>query len=69
MYRVGGESELCYGQIVFDIKINNYPFNSFQLYLGITKGTYGLNGSLGVDFMSESNIIMGFHETVVRKSN
>lgn len=67
MYGVGGESELCYEQIVTDIKINDYFFNSFQIQLGITKETYGFNGILGVDFMNESNIIIDFNEMVVKK--
>jgi hypothetical protein len=39
MYGVGGESELCYEQIVSNIRINNHLFDSFQLQLGITKET------------------------------
>lgn len=66
MYGVGGESELCYEQIVSDIKINNYLFDSFQLQLGITKETYGFNGILGVDFMIESGIIIDFNEMIVK---
>jgi hypothetical protein len=30
MYGVGGESELCYEQIVSEIKISEYLFNSFN---------------------------------------
>jgi hypothetical protein len=67
MYGVGGESELCYEQIVTDIKINNYLFDSFHIQLGITKETYGFNGILGVDFMTESNIIIDFNEMVVKQ--
>lgn len=67
MYGVGGESELCYEQIVSNIIINNHLFDSFQLQLGITKETYGFNGILGVDFMNESNIIIDFNEMVVKK--
>ncbi|WP_040205888.1 retropepsin-like aspartic protease [Neobacillus jeddahensis] len=66
MYGVGGESELCYEQIVSNIRINNHLFDSFQLHLGITKETYGFNGILGVDFMYESNIIIDFNEMVVK---
>ncbi|MEH7438699.1 retropepsin-like aspartic protease [Neobacillus drentensis] len=66
MYGVGGESELCYEQIVSNIRINNHLFDSFQLQLGIKKETYGFNGILGVDFMNESNIIIDFNEMVVK---
>jgi hypothetical protein len=67
MYGVGGESELCYEQIVTDIKINDHFFNSLQIQLGIIKETYGFNGILGVDFMNESNIIIDFNEMVVKQ--
>ena len=67
MYGVGGESELCYEQIVTEIKINDYLFNSFQLQLGITKENYGFNGILGVDFMNESIIIIDFNEMVYKQ--
>jgi hypothetical protein len=66
MYGVGGESELCYEQFVSDIKINEYFFNSFQFQLGITKETYGFNGILGVDFMTDSKVIIDFNEMVVK---
>lgn len=66
MYGVGGESELCYEQIVSDIKINNHLFDSFQLQLGITKETYGFNGILGVDFMIESGAIIDLKEMLVK---
>ncbi|KGM45282.1 aspartyl protease family protein [Neobacillus niacini] len=65
MYGVGGESELCYEQIVSDIKINNHLFDSFQLQLGITKETYGFNG-LGIDFMIESGAIIDLREMLVK---
>lgn len=66
MYGVGGESELCYEQIVSDIKINNQLFESFQLQLGITKETYGFNGILGIDFMIKSSAIIDFKEMLVK---
>ena len=67
MYGVGGESEHCYEQIVSNIKINDYLFDSFRLQLGITKETYGFNGILGVDFMTESAIIIDFKEMIVHR--
>lgn len=66
MYGVGGESELCYEQIVSDIKINNHLFESFQLQLGITKETYGFNGILGIDFMIESGAIIDLKKMIVK---
>lgn len=66
MYGIGGESELCYEQIVSDIKINHHLFNSFQLQLGITKETYGFNGILGIDFMVESGAIIDLKEMIVK---
>jgi hypothetical protein len=66
MYGVGGESELCYEQLVSNIKINNHLFDSFQLQLGITKETYGFNGILGIDFMIESGSIIDFKEMIVK---
>lgn len=66
MYGVGGESELCYEQIVSNIKINNRLFGFFKLQLGITKETYGFNGILGMDFLIESGSIINFKEMVVR---
>lgn len=66
MYGVGGESELCYEQIVSNIEINNHLFDSFQLQLGITKETYGFNGIVGVDFMVETGSIIDFKEMLVK---
>lgn len=66
MYGVGGESELCYEQIVSDIKINHHLFDSFQLQLGITKETYGFNGLLGIDFMIESGAVLDLKEMIVK---
>jgi hypothetical protein len=66
MYGVGGESELCYEQLVSKIKINNHLFDSFQLQLGITKETYGFNGILGIDFMIGSRSIIDFREMMVK---
>lgn len=60
MYGVGGESELCYEQTIFDLEIDYYKMDSFQLQLGITKETYGFNGILGVDFMTKANLIIDF---------
>lgn len=61
MYRVDGESELCYEQTVDGLEIDCFSLNSFQLQLGITKETYGFNGILGVDFMIESGLIIDFN--------
>lgn len=66
MYGVGGESELCYEQIVSDIKINSHLFDSFQLQLGITKETYGFNGILGIDFMIGSGALIDLREMLVK---
>lgn len=66
MYGVGGESELCYEQVVSDITINHHFFDSFQLQLGITKETYGFNGILGIDFLIESGAIIDFKEMRVK---
>lgn len=66
MYGVGGESELCYEQIVSDLKINHHLFESFKLQLGITKETDGFNGILGIDFMIESGAIIDLKEMIVK---
>lgn len=66
MYGVGGESELCYEQTVYDLEIENYKMDSFKLQLGITKETYGFNGILGVDFMMETNLIVDFEHMQVK---
>ncbi|MDC3413175.1 retropepsin-like domain-containing protein [Aquibacillus sp. 3ASR75-11] len=66
MYGVGGESELCYEQTVYDLEIDHYKMDSFQLQLGITKETYGFNGILGVDFMTKSNLIIDFKDMKVK---
>jgi hypothetical protein len=65
MYGVGGESELCYEQTVKELEIDNFPLDSFQLQLGITKETYGFNGILGVDFMIKSRLVIDFKEKAV----
>ncbi|WML53311.1 aspartyl protease family protein [Neobacillus sp. PS3-12] len=62
MYRVGGESELCYEQTVTQFEIDNFLLDSFHIQLGITKETYGFNGILGVDFMIMSGLIIDFNE-------
>ncbi|MFT8310719.1 MAG: hypothetical protein ABF629_06100 [Sporolactobacillus sp.] len=61
---VGGESELCYEQIVTDLAIENFSMGSFQIQLGLTKETYGFKGILGVDFMMKSGLIIDFHKNV-----
>ncbi|WP_113928766.1 aspartyl protease family protein [Bacillus sp. P14.5] len=66
MYGVGGESELCYEQVVSDLIINNQLFGSFPLQLGITKETYGFNGILGIDFMIDIGLIIDFKEMTVK---
>lgn len=66
MYGVGGESELCYEQIVSDLIINHHLFAAFQLQLGITKETYGFNSILGIDFMIESGAIIDLKEMIVK---
>jgi len=66
MYGVGGESELCYEQIVSDLIINHDLFAAFQLQLGITKETYGFNSILGIDFMIESGAIIDLKEMIVK---
>jgi len=66
MYGVGGESELCYEQIVSDLIINHHLFDAFQLQLGITKETYGFNSILGIDFMIESGVIIDLKEMIVK---
>ncbi|MFS0659447.1 hypothetical protein AB1L07_11465 [Niallia alba] len=66
MYGVGGESELCYEQIVSDLIINHHLFDAFQLQLGITKETYGFNSILGIDFMIESGAIIDLKEMIVK---
>lgn len=68
MYGVGGESELCYEQMVSDLSIDNYILDSFQLQLGITKETYGFNGILGVDFMLKSGLIIDFQEMMAERA-
>lgn len=65
MYGVGGESELCYEQTVTDLEIENFPLDSFQIQLGMTKETYGFNGILGVDYMIKSKVIIDFKEKLV----
>ncbi|WP_134702347.1 hypothetical protein [Ammoniphilus sp. YIM 78166] len=67
MYGVGGESELCYEQIVSDLVIDDYLLDCFPLQLGITKETYGFNGILGVDFMMKSGLIIDFEELLATK--
>lgn len=66
MYGVGGESELCYEQIVSDLIINHHLFDAFQLQLGITKETYGFNSILGIDFMIEIGAIIDLKEMIVK---
>jgi hypothetical protein len=66
MYGVGGESELCYEQTVYDLEIDNYKMDLFQLQLGITKETYGFNGILGVDFMTKSGLIIDFEDMIAK---
>lgn len=62
MYGVGGESELCYEQIVTGLEIDHYLLDSFQVQLGITKENYEFNGILGVDFMIKSGLVIDFNE-------
>lgn len=69
MYGVGGESELCYEQIVTDLAIENFSMGSFQVQLGLTKETYGFKGILGVDFMIKSRLIIDFQENVAFRKN
>ncbi|WP_047985877.1 aspartyl protease family protein [Ornithinibacillus californiensis] len=66
MYGVGGESELCYEQTVYELSIGDYLMDSFDLQLGITKETYGFNGILGVDFMMKSGLTIDFEEMEVK---
>lgn len=68
MYGVGGDSELCYEQMVENLEIGNFLLESFQLQLGITKETYGFNGILGVDFMIKSGLILDFKKRMTFKS-
>ncbi|MBP1934813.1 aspartyl protease family protein [Ammoniphilus resinae] len=67
MYGVGGESELCYEQVVSDLVIDDCLLHRFPLQLGITKETYGFNGILGADFMMKTGLIVDFHEMLTRK--
>lgn len=62
MYGVGGESKLCYEQIVKELQIDHFALDSFLIQLGITKETYGFNGILGVDFMIKTGLIVDFNE-------
>lgn len=64
MYGVGGESELCYEQIVKELEVDSFLLDSFQIQLGITKETYGFNGILGIDFMIKSGLIIDFKEKI-----
>lgn len=67
MYGVGGESELCYEQIVREIEIDDFLLHSFQLQLGITRETYGFNGILGIDFMVQSGLIIDLKEKITKR--
>ncbi|WP_053957027.1 retropepsin-like aspartic protease [Inediibacterium massiliense] len=67
MYGVGGESELCYEQIVSDLEIENFLLRDFTIQLGITKENYGFDAILGVDFMYQNGIIIDFEKLVVSK--
>lgn len=60
MYGIGGDSELCYEQMVQELKIDSYILNNFAIQLGITRETYGFDGILGLDFMLYNKIILDF---------
>jgi hypothetical protein len=64
MYGVGGESELCYEQTVKELEVDSFLLDSFQIQLGITKETYGINGILGIDFMIKLGLVIDFKEKV-----
>jgi hypothetical protein len=40
---------------------------SFQIQLGLTKETYGLNGIFGVDFMIKSGLVINFKNNVASR--
>lgn len=51
MYGIGGTSEICYEQIIPNLKIDTIQFTSFPIQLGSIQEPYGFDGILGIDFM------------------
>jgi uncharacterized protein (UPF0261 family) len=65
MYGVGGNSELCYEQIVNNVTIDGKELVLFLLQLGMTKEIYGFDGILGVDFMERTGMIIDFKNLLI----
>lgn len=49
MYGVSGYSEPCYEQEITNINIDRQQLDTFLIQLGITKESYGFDGTLGID--------------------
>jgi hypothetical protein len=65
MFGVGGQSELCYQQVVTNLSINNIRLNDYTIQLGITKETYGFDAILGTDILSKFGLKIDFENLIV----
>ncbi|CAH8769284.1 retropepsin-like aspartic protease [Paenibacillus dendritiformis] len=60
MYGIGGTSEICYEQIIPNLKIDTIQFTSFPIQLGSIQEPYGFDGILGIDFMLRAKLKADF---------
>ncbi|OXM82454.1 aspartyl protease family protein [Paenibacillus rigui] len=65
MYGVGGQSELCYQQVVSCLGIDNIILKNFTIQLGLTKEPYGFDAILGVDILFSFGLKIDFENLVV----
>lgn len=60
MYGIGGTSEICYEQIIPNLKNDTIQFTSFPIQLGSIQEPYGFDGILGIDFMLRAKLKADF---------
>ncbi|KEQ22647.1 aspartyl protease family protein [Paenibacillus tyrfis] len=69
MYGVGGTSEICYEQIIPDLKIEHIHLDTFPIQLGSVQEPYGFDGILGIDFMIKARLKADFEMMRIVYSN
>ena len=65
MYGVGGQSELCYQQVISNLYLNDLVLNNFMIQLGLTKEPYGFDAILGVDILYSFGLKIDFKNLIV----